>query len=105
MNTKLLLRKTLIAATIAISFGALASDTGKWIASGPFAQVNVACSQAWECSAGQDILHGPDTYVWRTSSTVTWGVCSAGDGPVDGCNVCLSSPPTDPCEWELRKKE
>jgi hypothetical protein len=27
------------------------------------------------------------------------GVCSAGGGPADSCNECLTTPPSDPCEW------
>ena len=78
-----------------------ASDksNGKWVA-GNFFQVNVACTQAWICVA-PDVLHGPDTHVVTTSNSSTQGVCGAGDGPVDSCNLCLANPPTQACQYWL----
>src|SRR6266403_3166594 len=82
---------------------ALARDTGSWVAVGPVAQVNIGCSQVWECQANQDVLHSSDTYVWHTPNKLTFGVCNAAGGPADSCNECAASPPNEPCEWELRK--
>jgi hypothetical protein len=88
-----------------ISTVALSADSGIWVKSGPFAQVNLACSQVWECQAKQDVLHSDDTYVWHTPNKLTWGVCSAGAGAADSCNECAVNPPDEPCTWELRKKQ
>ena len=82
---------------------ALSKDTGIWVAIGPVAQLNIGCSQVWECRTKQDIVHSSDTYIWHTPNKLTLGVCNAAGGPADGCNECAASPPPDPCEWELRK--
>jgi hypothetical protein len=88
-----------------LSFSVVASvNEGVWVKSGGAAQVNMACSQAWECQATHDILHSSDTYVWHTPNKLTWGVCSAAGGAVDTCNECAVRPPDEPCQWELREK-
>src|SRR5688572_12886105 len=84
---------------------ALAADTGIWVKAGDPAQVNVGCLQVWHCVPGKDVLHSPTTFVWTTEPTSTVGVCSAGGGAVDSCNVCLANLPTEQCEWELREKD
>ena len=98
--SKLLLGILMFAASLA-----LAKDSGIWVAIGPVAQLNVGCSQVWECRANQDIIHSGDTYVWHTPNKLTLGVCNAAGGPADSCNECAASPPSEPCEWELRKRD
>ena len=99
--SSLVARTVVLIAVVATS--ADATEKGIWVKSSlPAAQVNVACTQVWECSIGQDIVHSDDTYVWRTPNKLTVGVCSAAGGPPDSCNECLASPPSESCEWELR---
>jgi hypothetical protein len=76
---------------------------GRW-ESANFAQINLACVQAWKCIPGVDVLHGDDTKVATTPATTTTGVCNVGGGPADTCNSCAASPPTDRCQYWLEKK-
>jgi len=82
----------------------MAKDIGVWVKEKNFAQVNIGCTQTWTCHPKMDILHGVDTYVAVTRPKLIIGVCSASNGPIDSCNVCLSSPPKETCVWELKKK-
>jgi hypothetical protein len=80
------------------------ADTGKWYPEEQFAQVNVACVRVYVCRPGIDILHGSDTKLEVSAPERMWGVCSAGGGPADSCNHCLTNPPTKACEWKLVPK-
>ena len=82
----------------------LPKEIGVWSKNKNFSHINLICIQIWSCYPNEDILHGPDTYVEVSNSQSTSGTCSAGDGPTDGCNVCLASEPTEKCFWELKKK-
>lgn len=75
-----------------------------WVGEENFAQLNVACIRVYVCRPGQDILHSADTVLKLSEPQTQTGICSAGDGPIDGCNVCVSNPPSDPCTWELVPK-
>lgn len=102
--------KSLLAATgcmmiMGTLFGASSrADDGVWQAASNFAQVNVACTRTYTCGPAKDIMHSADMKVVATDTKLVWGVCSAGQGPVDGCNVCLTNPPKDKCTWSLQKK-
>lgn len=76
---------------------------GKWV-KGSFAQINVYCVQAYQCIPGVNVLHGSDTIVKTTPNEGIRGVCNAGGGAVDSCNVCASNPPAKPCEYWTEKK-
>lgn len=80
------------------------ADEGVWSPDTNFAQVNSYCTRSYICGPREDILHSEDTKVIATSPKLVLGVCSAGGGPIDGCNVCNTNPPTDKCEWNLQKK-
>jgi len=85
--------------------GAVASaEIGTWSKAGNPAQVNVACVQVWSCGPSSAVIYDAKYQVKTTSPQSTTGVCSAGDGPIDSCNICLSAPPTMKCEWSLVSK-
>jgi hypothetical protein len=84
--------------------GLAVADEGVWYPEEQFAQVNVACFRAYLCRPGMDILHGPDTKLEVSDPERVWGVCSAGDGPIDSCNHCLTNMPAKKCEWKLVPK-
>jgi hypothetical protein len=98
---------TMVALTLAcgVNAGEMVGtpSPGKWRA-GLFAPANAACMQAWTCTPGVPVLHGPDTVVVTTNSDKTWGVCNAAGGPTDSCNSCSASVPSQPCQYWLEKK-
>lgn len=94
----------LVAAGAAFAQATGAKSPGKWV-KGSFAQVNVFCVQAYQCIPGKNILHGSDTVVKTTPNEGVQGVCNAGGGPADSCNVCASNPPAKPCEYWLENKQ
>lgn len=77
---------------------------GLWVKEPTFLQINIGCLQVWQCTRKGDVLHGEDTSVKTTSPAKTTGVCNAGGGAVDSCNICAASAPKEPCEWWLEKK-
>jgi hypothetical protein len=93
----------LAAVLVALPFPAFA-ESGVWVADEQFAQINVACKRLYRCTTGQDILHDSNTVVRVTPPESVWGVCSAGGGPADSCNECLTNPPTTLCEWHVVPK-
>lgn len=100
---------TLAAAGLVVMTGSMAGDIvgtksdGAWTP-GLVAPANVGCLQAWLCIPGVDILHDDTTVVVTSPNDKSFGVCSAGDGPADSCNVCLASKPTARCQYWLEKK-
>jgi hypothetical protein len=91
---------TVCVAAIGFPMAAFAED-GVWVPEDSFAQINAFCTRVYRCTPPQDILHGSDTKVVSTAPKLLTGVCSAGGGPADSCNECLTNPPTDKCEWHL----
>lgn len=77
---------------------------GIWVKESTFLQVHTGCLQVWQCKNKEAILHGEDTNIRTTSPAKTTGVCNAGGGAVDGCNLCAASAPKEACEWWLEKK-
>jgi hypothetical protein len=82
----------------------LRAEDGVWSPTNTVAQVNVACTRVYLCTPGKDILHSSETKVTTTPPKLVFGVCSAGGGPIDSCNDCLTNPPRDKCEWHLEKR-
>ena len=82
---------------------ALAED-GVWTTGDEFAQVNVFCVRVYKCSPAQDILYDESKKLIVSDPESSTGICSAGNGPVDSCNECLTNPPAKPCEWHLEPK-
>jgi hypothetical protein len=91
----------LIFTTGCFAVTAAIAEEGVWTTENTFAQFNVFCTRVYTCVPASDILHGSDTKVIVTSPKSVRGVCSAGDGPVDSCNDCLTNPPEEKCEWHL----
>jgi hypothetical protein len=89
---------------VALVAAGVAADEGTWRPEEPFAQVNVFCTRVYSCGPTYDILHSGETKVISTSPKAVPGVCSAGVGPADSCNECLTNPPPDKCEWHLGPK-
>jgi hypothetical protein len=80
---------------------ASAPQVGKWAKSGAPAQINTFCVQVWSCGPSHDVVYDASKTLVSTPNDSTRGVCSAGGGAIDSCNVCLSSPPTRSCLWHL----
>jgi hypothetical protein len=76
---------------------------GSWVTGGPHTHINVACFQVWKCDSGP-VLHAPNFRVVTTPNKQTTGVCSAGSGPIDSCNNCVTAPPTEKCEYWLEPR-
>lgn len=94
----------LVGSGVALAQATGAKKAGKWV-KGSFAQVNVFCVQAYQCIPGVNVLHGSDTVVMTTPNEGIKGVCNAGGGPTDSCNICASNPPSKRCEYWLEKKK
>lgn len=77
---------------------------GKWVKEATFLQLHIGCLQVWQCTHKEDILHGKDTKLRTTPPAKTIGVCNAGGGAVDSCNICAASEPKEACEWWLEKQ-
>lgn len=77
---------------------------GKWVKEATFLQANIGCLQVWQCTHKEDVLHGEDTKLRTTPPAKTTGVCNAGGGAADSCNICAASEPEKPCKWWLEKK-
>ena len=78
-----------------------ADEPGKWTKAGPPAPINAWCVQVWRCGPATDIIRDGDKQLIVTESQSTKGTCSAGDGVVDSCNVCLAPEPTATCSWRV----
>lgn len=82
---------------------------GEWSANSDFSSGGVlpVCSRVYVCmsqneAAGQSTMSSADcsrVYTYPPPKRTVNGVCSAGGGPADSCNACLTSPPSDPCEY------
>ena len=59
----------------------------------------IGCRQLYRCNPPQPVMTSATTRVKTTPAEVMNGACSAGGGPADECNVCLSHPPDTACEW------
>jgi hypothetical protein len=88
-------------AFLAATGGAFADQhsPGQWVKQGDFAQMNVFCRQVWRCTPGVDVLHPGGTRIVTTPDEGTNGTCSADGGAADSCNICVTGPPSDPCEY------
>ena len=95
---------TSIVLVLAWTAAEAAEEKGIWVKAGAPAQINVACTQVWHCRPATDVLHDESTKVVTTDNEITTGVCSAGDGPIDSCNVCVANEPEEKCLWHLEKK-
>jgi hypothetical protein len=82
---------------------------GEWVAQQvvPGEGVLPICSRWYACedynvAHGQDVMSDADckkVYTNPPARRLVNGVCSAGGGPVDSCNECLTNPPDDVCEY------
>lgn len=99
-------RVTLAFVFYGLSCIALASDeqTGIWSPDSTFAQLNVACVRTYTCGPSDAEMYSADQKIVASGPRQVTGVCSAGDGPVGSCNVCLTNPPSDPCKWHLERR-
>lgn len=79
-------------------------NPGLWVKESTFLQVHTGCLQVWNCTPKEDVLHREDMSVSTTSPGKTTGVCNAGSGAIDSCNVCAASAPKEACEWWLVKR-
>ena len=96
------MQKQIIVLSVFVVFSSISwAEDGVWTTDDSFAQINVFCTRMYKCVPGVDVLHGSDTKIISTPPKIVQGVCSAGGGPADSCNDCLTNPPSDKCEWHL----
>ena len=62
------------------------------------------CSRVYSCGPRDTVMTDADCKMMSTPKETVRGACSAGRGPVDSCNECLTNPPSTPCEWWLVNK-
>lgn len=101
---KIARRVALVAAMAAMLGGAGQAGEripGRWAKQGQFVQLNIGCSQAWVCVPRQDVMYSSDLRLSGPERQTTLGACSAGGGPIDGCNYCLAREPEEACELTL----
>jgi hypothetical protein len=71
---------------------------------------SLPCYRIYRCVSsaeahGQQTMNDPAckrVYHYPPARRQVTGVCSAGSGPADSCNVCLTNPPNDPCEYHYK---
>lgn len=101
------MRLRFLASVILLTAGVAMSahgEDGTWSPTDTTAQVNVACTRVYTCGPNQDVMYGGNKRLVATPNKLVWGVCSAGSGPVDSCNVCLTNPPAEKCQWHLEDR-
>lgn len=65
-----------------------------------------ACSRVYSCGPASPQMFSADQQVAATSPKLVIGVCSTGGGgQIDECGVCLTNPPSEPCEWWLEQRQ
>lgn len=84
--------------------GIAQAEPGRWTANSSFAQINVFCQRLYTCSPASDIVYDAKKKLVVSAPTTVRGVCSAGSGPVDSCNECLTNQPSEACEWHLEDR-
>ena len=87
-----------------ITMSQAVADSGVWVGVGEFAQINVFCTRVYRCGPSEDVLYDGSMKIEATPPELVNGVCSAGDGPVDSCNLCLTNQPAKECTWKLVPK-
>jgi hypothetical protein len=97
-ETRLLIRLGL-ALTMLLDFADAYADAGVWVPEPDFTQLNVACKRVYKCRPKSDVMYSADDKITVTPPEWVTGVCSAATGAADSCNVCLTNPPSVPCEW------
>lgn len=100
MWRKLLMAFGVLAASVALA----SAESGVWTPASNFAQLNVACTRVYTCGPVGDVMRSADTRLVTTPPQTVWGVCAAGGGAIDSCNVCLTNPPDEPCEWHIEPR-
>ncbi|MBA8881093.1 hypothetical protein FHW16_004828 [Phyllobacterium myrsinacearum] len=94
----------LISAVFALFPRSLFAEEGVWSPTNVIAQINLGCTRVYTCGPKEDVVHDGAHKVVGNGPKLVIGVCSAGDGPIDSCNDCLTTPPTDACDWHLQPK-
>ncbi len=80
------------------------TEEGVWSPQDRFMQINVGCMRVYTCGPEAAIMHSAEKDVSSSAPKESFGVCSAGGGAIDACNVCLTTPPAEKCEWHLIDK-
>jgi len=91
-----------------VSATAVVAADGIWTPAPMFAQVELACIRQYTCVVPLSVRFNSNQRVVSTPERTVYGICSAGDNvplgsPKDACNVCLTNPPPDRCEWHIEK--
>lgn len=91
-----------ILATIIISTlpSAAFADEGIWEPATEFAQLSLACSRLYHCVPESALIYSGEKMI-SGDKKIVFGVCSADGGAIDSCNRCLTSAPSESCEWVL----
>lgn len=72
-------------------------DSGKWVPSDSFIQINIACVRAYSCEPKKSYMHSKSQKMVRTKTQSVKGVCSTGGGAINACQ-CITAPPSNRCE-------
>ena len=113
---------------LGMSATAVIADDGFWTADTAFTQVEAACMRQYTCGIPLSVYNGANRAVIATSPRMMFGVCTAGEDsrsasepvdtrskrapfgtrptttPVKSCDICLTNPPADRCEWRIVKR-
>jgi len=102
------LQSGVIVFLLGVSATAVVAEDGIWTPAPMFAQVERACIRQYRCVVPLSLRYNANQRVVSTPERTVYGICSAGDNlplgsPKDACNVCLTNPPPDRCEWHVEK--
>ena len=65
---------------------------------------SAGCARMYYCGPREQIMYDSSCRIVATPAQSVGGVCTAGGGPVDSCNACLTNPPSDRCMWHLETR-
>ncbi len=93
---------------LGISATAVTADDGIWSPSSTITQINLACGRMYVCTPPLSVTYRANQKIVSTPPRMIFGVCSAWDersesGRADSCNICVTNPPADRCEWHIEK--
>jgi len=97
------------ALVLGISATAVTADDGMWTPSSAITQIEQACMRVYTCTPPLSVTtYRTNQKIVSTGSRTVFGVCSAGDSPSErertsSCNICLTTPPAERCEWRIEK--
>jgi hypothetical protein len=103
-----ILKTTALALCAASAFFLLtfpaSAEKGVWVGAKEFSHINIVCVRVYTCGPKDSMIYSADKKLSVTPPVSIRGVCAAGSGPIDSCNLCLTNPPSTSCEWKVVPK-